>query len=79
MDEDQPISESHFNQDRLVRAIKRLWAVVVVQSHFVGTSQIVGKSMSVGIRIFSIVEGLGFGGDRSRGFVLWQLAGLVLR
>lgn len=43
-------------------AMTRAWAVVVVQSHFGVTSQVVGNSISVGIIIFSIVGDLDFGG-----------------
>jgi hypothetical protein len=51
----------------------------VGHSHFAGVSQAVGTSISVGIRIFSIVGGLGFVGDRSRGFGRLLLEGLALR
>jgi hypothetical protein len=57
----------------------RLWAIDVVHSHFAGLSQIVGKSMSVGIRIFNIGGGLSFGGDLCRVFVRLLLVGLILR
>lgn len=53
----QPVSESHLSQLRLIRAMRRLWAVVVVHSHLGEVSQIVGNSMIVGSRIFSIVAG----------------------
>ena len=47
----------------------------MVQSHFLWASQIVGKSISVGRRIFSIVGGLGFEGGLCYGFVQLQLVG----
>lgn len=39
----------------------KLWAMEVGHSHLGGVNQIVGTSIIVGIRIFSIVGGLGFG------------------
>lgn len=56
MREVQPASVKLSSQVRLMRAIMRLWARVVGQSHFGGVSQVVGTSMSVGIRTFSIVK-----------------------
>lgn len=53
----QPVSVAQLIQCRLSRAISKLCRVVIVQSHFGVESQIVGNSMIVGIRIFSIVEG----------------------
>lgn len=53
----QPVSDRLSNQVRLASAIIRLWARVVGQSHLGDTNQVVGTSISVGIRIFSIVEG----------------------
>ena len=53
----QPVSEFHLSQFRLIRAIKRLWAVVAVHNHLGEISQIVGNSMIVGSRTFSIVVG----------------------
>lgn len=53
----QPVSEFHFNQVRLTKAIRRLWAVELVHNHFAGDNQIVGNSITVGIKIFSIVGG----------------------
>lgn len=75
--EDQPVSEGHLSQERLSRATIRLCAVVDVHSHFDGENQIVGKSMIVGRRIFSIVKGLGIEGGLNHGSGLWQLAGRV--
>lgn len=63
LEEAHPVSDVHFSQVRLIRAIKRLCVVVVVHSHLGEVSQIVGNSMIVGISTFSIVEGLGFVGD----------------
>lgn len=78
LEEAQPVSKGHLIQVRLVRAIVRLWKVIMVQSHFGGDSQIVGNSMIVGIRIFSIVVSLGLVGGLFREFGLWQLVRLVL-
>lgn len=52
----QPASVKLSSQVRLIRAMMRLCVSVVGQSHFGRVSQIVGTSISVGIRIFSIVE-----------------------
>lgn len=71
----QPVSVFHLSQLRLIIAINKLWDVEVVQSHFAGVNQIVGKSMIVGRRIFNIVEGLSFGGDLCHGSGLWRLRG----
>lgn len=40
-----------------MRATSRLWSKVVGHSHLEGVSHVVGMSMRVGIRIFSIVGG----------------------
>lgn len=40
-----------------MRAIKRLCEVVLVHRNFVGDKRAVGRSMIVGIMIFSIVGG----------------------
>ena len=53
---DQPVSMVFFNQERLNSAIIILWARVVGQSHLEGVNQVVGTSIRVGMRIFSIVE-----------------------
>lgn len=45
----------------------KLCTVAVVHSHFEGDNQIVGNSMIVGIKIFSIVVGLGLVGGLFRG------------
>lgn len=74
----QPVSDDHLIQVKLIKAIIRLWSVVVVQSHLDGVSQIVGKSIIVGIKIFSIVVNLGLVGDLCRGFELWRLVVLGL-
>lgn len=73
---DHPVSDMFFSQDKLISAIIRLWAKVVGHSHLAGTSQVVGTSISVGIRIFSIATGLGFEGGLCRGFGQWLLEGL---
>lgn len=51
----------------------------MVHSHFGEVVQIVGNSMIVGIRIFSIVGGLGLVGGLFHGFGLWQPIMLSLR
>ena len=55
--EDQPVSDKFSSQVRLASAMMRLWARVVGHNHFDGTIQVVGTSISVGMRIFSIVVG----------------------
>lgn len=55
LDAVHPVSEVHFNQERLTRAIERLCAMVAVHSHLGEVSQIVGNSIMVGISTFSIV------------------------
>lgn len=57
LEEVHPASDVHFSQVRLMKAIKRLCAVVVVHSHLGEANQIVGNSMKVGINTFSIVRG----------------------
>lgn len=42
-------------------------------SHLAGVIQVVGISIIVGIRIFSIGEDLGLEDGQSRGFVQWPL------
>ena len=79
LEEDHPVSDDHLSQDKLARAIIKLWAIDVVHNHFAGLSQIVGKSMSVGMRIFNIGGGLSFGGGLCRVFVQLLLVGLTLR
>ena len=51
---------------------------MVGQSHLAGASQVVGTSIRVGIRIFSIVRGLSFGGGLFREFGQLLLVGLSL-
>lgn len=51
------MSERFLSQDRLAKAIIKLWARVVGHSHLAGDSQAVGTSMRVGIKIFSIGVG----------------------
>ena len=63
----------------LTSAISRLCVSVAGQSHLEGTSQVVGTSISVGIRTFSTATGLGFAVDQSHEFGRLQLAGLGLR
>jgi len=70
---DQPVSEAWNSQWRLIKAIMSPWVRDEGHSHFGGVSQIVGNSISVGRRIFSIVRGLGFVGGQCRVF------GLLLR
>lgn len=78
LEEVHPASDVHFSHVRLIEAIRRLCAVVVVHSHLGETSQIVGNSMIVGINTFSIVVNLGFVGGRFRECGLWQLVVLNL-
>lgn len=78
LNEAQLLSERFWSQVRLISAIKKLWAKVVGQSHLGFESQMVGASIRVGIRTFSIVTGLSFGSGRSRGFGLWRPGGLSL-
>lgn len=54
---DHPVSELCASQWKLTKAIVRLWASDAGHSHLGGVIQIKGNSMSVGIRIFSIVIG----------------------
>lgn len=60
---------------KLTKAIIRLWNIVLVQSHLGEDNQIVGKSIIVGIRIFSIVGDLGPVIGLFRGFGLWRPVG----
>lgn len=53
----QPVSEGCLSQDRLIRAIIKLCVSVVGQSHLAGTRLAVGRSIRVGMRIFSIAGG----------------------
>lgn len=46
---------------------------VAGQSHLEGSSQVVGTSINVGMRIFSIVGGLGFVSGQFRGCEPWLL------
>lgn len=73
MRKDHPVSDVFFSHERLARAINRLWSRVVGHNHLVGAIQAVGTSIIVGIRIFSIGEGLGLVSDQSHGFVQWLL------
>lgn len=58
---------------RLANAITRLWRRVVGHSHFEGTSQVVGISIIVGIKIFNIGEGSSFVSDLTHVCGLWLL------
>lgn len=55
LSEAQPVSDRLSSQVRLASAMIRLCARVEGHNHFGLTNQAVGTSMSVGIRIFSIV------------------------
>lgn len=70
----QPVSDMFLSQDRLMSAMIRLCARVVGHSHLAGVSQVVGTSISVGTKIFSIVVSLGFVDGRFRVFGRWLLA-----
>lgn len=52
-----PVSARFFSHERLATAMTRLCRSVVGHNHLAGVSHVVGTSMSVGIKIFSIVEG----------------------
>lgn len=54
-------------------AIRRLWVVVLVQIRFFGDRRAVGRSIIVGIIIFSIVGGLGYVGGQNHVFGLMIL------
>lgn len=55
--DDQPVSEVSFSHTRLAMAIVMLWRREVGQSHLGAESQMVGRSMIVGIKIFNIAGG----------------------
>lgn len=57
-----------FNQVKLIKEMIRLYERVVDQRCLAGVIQIVGTSIIVGRRIFSIVVDLGFGVGLFRGF-----------
>lgn len=67
-----------FSHVMLIRAINMLWVRVVGHNHLLDVNHIVGRRNKVGIRIFSIVEGLGLVCGLSRGYGLWLLVGPVL-
>lgn len=75
----QDVSEGLFSQVRLNKAMQKLWPRVVGQSHFGPDSQIVGRSIRVGSRTFSIGEDLGSEDGLCRECVRWQRGGLALR
>lgn len=75
----QPVSEAFISQERLKVAMIKLWVRAVGQSHLAGESQAVGTSIRVGMRIFSILRGLGFLGGLCRGFERQLLGGRGLR
>lgn len=71
------MSHGFFIQNRLSVAISRLFAVASCQNHLVGDIHVAGISIIVGIRIFSIVAGLGSGGGLCRGFGQLRQEGLA--
>ena len=77
--EEAPVSASFFIQVRLNVAITRLFSRAEDHNHLAGISQVVGISIIVGRRIFSIVGGLVFVSGHFRGFGRWQLGGQGLR
>ena len=79
MRQDQPVSDVFFNQVRLASAMIRLWDRAADHNHLAGVSQAVGRSMRVGIKIFSIVGGLGFEGGLSHVCGLWLPVRQALR
>lgn len=74
-----PSSEEFFSQYKLISAIIMLCMREVGQSHFLGVSQGRGRSIRVGIKIFSIGVGLSFVAGLYRGFGLWRQVGLIQR
>lgn len=77
--QDQPVSDVFFSQVRLANAMIRLWERVIGHNHLAGASQAVGRSIRVGISIFSIVRGLRFEGDLNHVCELWLPVGQALR
>jgi len=75
---DQPVSELFINQWRLISAMIRLWPRDEGHNHLGRDSQIVGNSIRVGRRTFSIGEGSGFAGGRCRACGLLLPVGPVL-
>lgn len=67
LSEDHPVSEMFFNHDKLTKEMQKLCVKVVGHNQVGLVSQAVGISISVGIKIISIVVSLGFVGDRSHG------------
>lgn len=57
---DQPVSAGWVSQERLINAISRLCTRAEGHTHFAGAIQVVGISIRVGTKTFSIVGGLGF-------------------
>lgn len=53
-------SKGRFNHIKLIIAIMELFTTKWVHSHFGFASHVVGSNIMVGIKIFSIVEGLSF-------------------
>lgn len=67
------------SHERLANAMSRLCVRVEVHNHLAGTSQVVGTSMIVGMRIFNIVGDLGRQFDRFHVYGPWLLVRLSLR
>lgn len=79
LSEDQPVSERFFSHERLIKEMQKLYNKLMGQSQLGLSSQAVGISISVGIRIFSIGGGLGFAVGQFRGFGQWLLEGRARR
>lgn len=58
-------SPSWFSRDRLIRLMRRLCTVALIQIMLCLDIHVMGSSIVVGIIIFSIVKGLSFGRNRS--------------
>jgi len=62
----QPVCDAQDRECRLKKAIRNPCDRHVCQSRSLGVIRAVKRSMARGKRVFSIVEGLGFEGGRSR-------------
>lgn len=69
-------SPSWFSRDRLIRLMRRLCTVALIQIMLCLDTHVMGSSIVVGIIIFSIVKGLSFGRNRYR--MCWILLLVVI-
>lgn len=69
-------SPSWFSRDRLIRLMRRLCTVALIQIMLCLDIHVMGSSIVVGIIIFSIVGGLSFGRNRYR--MCWILLLVVI-